>query len=232
VFRTFICREQMKSAQGSFERILHTGTRHFFRPAGVILTGGRSRRMGGGFKAMALLNEKPLIRHVIDRLQPQVQTLVLSVEKYSPEFGVFDLQQVEDPRPGSRGPLGGLLSALAHLESSCDWILLVPCDAPFLPLDLASRLMECALDGGQAGCVVRYDSEIQPTFSIWHRRLLPQLEKAVLEKDMAGFKQFLRDTPVAILEWEPSDPSPFFNINDPDSLIEAARLLDLISVPI
>ncbi len=188
--------------------------------------------MGGGFKAMEPLSGKPLIRHVIERLHPQVQSLLLSVEKYSPEFGAFGLQQVEDPRPGSRGPLGGLLSALAHMELGCDWMLLVPCDAPFLPHDLGSRLMKCALDGDRAGCVVSYDGEIQPTFSLWHRYLLPRLEDAVLEKGMAGFKQFLQDTPVAILEWESSDPSPFFNINDPDSLIEAARLLDLTSVPI
>jgi molybdopterin-guanine dinucleotide biosynthesis protein A len=200
--------------------------------AGVILAGGRSRRMGGGFKALAPLGGKPLIRHVIDRLLPQVRSLVLSVEKHVPDFEVFGLPQVEDPSPGSRGPLGGLLSALANMEVGCDWMLLAPCDAPFLPLELAQRLLSCALGDDQAGCVVRYDSEIQPTFSLWHRRLLPRLEEAVLEEGMAGFKQFLRDTPVAILEWEPSDPSPFFNINDPDALLEAARLLDRVSAPI
>jgi molybdopterin-guanine dinucleotide biosynthesis protein A len=200
--------------------------------AGVILAGGRSRRMGGGFKALAPLGGKPLIRHVIDRLLPQVRSLVLSVEKHVPDFEVFGLPQVEDPSPGSRGPLGGLLSALANMEVGCDWMLLVPCDAPFLPFELAQRLLGCALGDEQVGCVVRYDSEIQPTFSLWHRRLLPRLEEAVLEEGMAGFKQFLRDTPVAILEWEPSDPSPFFNINDPDALLEAARLLDRVSAPI
>jgi molybdopterin-guanine dinucleotide biosynthesis protein A len=200
--------------------------------AGVILAGGHSRRMGGGFKALAPLGGKPLIRHVIDRLLPQVRSLVLSVEKHVPDFEVFGLPQVEDPSPGSRGPLGGLLSALANMEVGCDWMLLVPCDAPFLPFELAQRLLGCALGDEQVGCVVRYDSEIQPTFSLWHRRLLPRLEEAVLEEGMAGFKQFLRDTPVAILEWEPSDPSPFFNINDPDALLEAARLLDRVSAPI
>lgn len=200
--------------------------------AGVILAGGRSRRMGGGFKALAPLGGKPLIRHVIDRLQPQVRSLVLSVEKQVPEFETFGLPQVEDPSPGSRGPLGGLLSALANMEMGCDWMLLAPCDAPFLPLELAKRLLNCALGDDQAGCVVRYDSEIQPTFSLWHRRFLPRLEEAVLEEGMAGFKQFLRDTPVAILDWKSSDPSPFFNINDPGALLKAARLLDRASAPI
>ena len=200
--------------------------------AGVILAGGRSRRMGGGFKALAPLGGEPLVRHVIDRLQPQVRSLVLSVEKHAPEFQAFGLPQVEDPAPGSRGPLGGLLSAMADMEVGCDWVLLAPCDAPFLPLELAERLLNCALDDDQAGCVVRYGAEIQPTFSLWHRRLLPRLKEAVLEEGMAGFKQFLRETPVATLDWESSDPSPFFNINDPDTLAEAARLLDRASAPI
>jgi molybdopterin-guanine dinucleotide biosynthesis protein A len=188
--------------------------------------------MGGGYKALAELGGKPLIRHVIDRLQPQVRSLVLSVEKHIPDFEVFGLPQVEDPMPGNRGPLGGLLSALDNMNMSCDWMLLAPCDAPFLPLDLAERLLNCALGDDQEGCVVRSDSEIQPTFSLWHRRLLPRLEEAVLEEGMAGFKQFLRDTPVAILDWKSSVPSPFFNINDPDALLEAARLLDHVSAPI
>lgn len=200
--------------------------------AGVILAGGRSRRMGGGFKALAPLGAKPLIRHVIDRLQPQVRSLVLSVEQHVLELEGFGLPQVEDPTPGSRGPLGGLWSALANMETACDWMLLAPCDAPFLPLDLAERLLNRALDNDQAGCVVRYDAEIQPTFSLWHRRLLPRLEEAVLEKGMAGFKQFLRETPVAVLDWEQSDLAPFLNINDPDDLLAAARLLDRASAPI
>jgi molybdopterin-guanine dinucleotide biosynthesis protein A len=200
--------------------------------AGVILAGGRSRRMGGGFKALAPLGGKPLIRHVIDRLQPQVLSLVFSVEKHVPGFEEFGLPQVEDPTPGSRGPLGGLLSALTNMEMGCDWMLLAPCDAPFLPLELAQRLLNCVLEDDQVGCIVRYDSEIQPTFSIWRRRLLPRLEEAVLEEGMAGFKQFLRDTPVAVLDWESSDLSPFFNINDPDALVEAAHLLGRVSAPI
>lgn len=200
--------------------------------AGVILAGGRSRRMGGGFKALAPLGGKPLIRHVIDRLQPQVRSLVLSVEKHVPDLEAFGLPQVEDPSPGSRGPLGGLLSALADMEKGCDWMMLAPCDAPFLSLELAQRLLNCALGDDQAGCVIRYDAQIQPTFSLWHRRLLPRLEAAVLETGMAGFKQFLRDTPVAVLDWETSDLSPFFNINDPDTLAEATRLLDRDSAPI
>jgi len=193
--------------------------------AGVLLSGGRSRRMGGGMKAHKLLAGKPLISHVIDRIEPQVSRLVLSVESVSEQFAPYGLEQVADPEPGGRGPLGGLLSALQNMEPSCDWLLLVPCDAPFLPGDLAVRLQQCAVETGQAGCVVRYQGEVQPTFSIWHRSLLPVLESAVLNKGMGGFKQFLDSKPLAILDWEASDISPFFNINDSGALAEAYRMI-------
>ena len=114
--------------------------------AGVVLTGGRSRRMGGVIKAHELLGGKPLIQHVIDRVKPQVGRLVLSVEKVSGEFTPYGLEQLADPEPGSCGPLGGLLSALSTLDAGCDWLLLAPCDAPLLPLDLAVKLERHAVE--------------------------------------------------------------------------------------
>ena len=193
--------------------------------AGVILAGGRSRRMGGVAKAHELLAGKPLIQHVIDRLQAQLGSLVLSVERESAEFAPYGLQQVADPEPGSCGPLGGLLSAMRQMDAGGDWLLLAPCDAPFLPRDLAARLKQQAVIAGGEGCVARYQAELQPTFSIWNRSLLPVLESAVVEQGMSGFKQFLNSYPLAVLDWDTTDISPFCNINDPDSLAEVNRLL-------
>ena len=191
--------------------------------AGVILAGGRSRRMGGTAKALLLLGDRPLLQHVIDRVNPQVDELLLSVERPSEAFEAFGLPQVEDPEPDG-GPLGGLLSAMQKMSPGHDWLLLVPCDAPFVPSDLAAGLLACALDSARPGAVVRYRSEIQPTFSIWSRRILPQLEQAVLEEGMAGFKQFLSVVELAELNWPGSEPSPFFNINDQEALLKAVRL--------
>ena len=62
----------------------------------VILAGGRSRRMGGEVKALLPLADKPLLSHVIDRVSPQVDELLLSVEKTSEAYTVFGLPQLED----------------------------------------------------------------------------------------------------------------------------------------
>lgn len=193
-------------------------------PFGVILAGGRSRRMSGRTKALAELGGKPLMEHVIDRLKPQVSSIAISVESVNPEFECFGLPQLPDPRKGSRGPLGGLLAALEALPKGCDHVLVAPCDAPFLPLDLAQRLMEQGKFSGRSGCMVRYEEELQPTFSLWHRCLLPDVRSAVLGHGLAGFKQMLGRVELAVLDWAAEEISPFFNVNTPEDLAEAQKL--------
>jgi len=194
-------------------------------PAGVILAGGRSRRMGGVNKALVPLSGRPLLQHVIDRVRPQVCDLYLSVERPTETLAGFGLALVTDPKPDA-GPLAGLLTVMQETASAHEWLLLAPCDAPFIPRDLAPRLLESARQSGTPGAIVRYLSEPQPTFSIWNRSLLPRLERAVADEKMAGFKQFLGVLELAVLDWPVSEPSPFFNINDQDTLRKARCLFE------
>jgi len=193
-------------------------------PAGAILAGGGSRRMGGRPKPLESLAGKPLLQHVIERIRPQVGRLYLSVGRPSEELAGFGLPVVADPEPGV-GPLAGMLAVLKALKAGQEWLLLAPCDAPFLPPDLSTRLLTCARNAGLPGAVVRYRAELQPTFSVWNRGLLPRLEQAVSKQGLRGFKQFLAEVDLAVLDWPESEPSPFFNINDPAALEQAERLL-------
>jgi molybdopterin-guanine dinucleotide biosynthesis protein A len=181
--------------------------------------------MGGVNKALLPLSGKPLLQHVIDRVRPQVSELYLSVEAPTDALAEFGLPQVTDPSPDA-GPLAGLLSALQKTAPKHEWLLMAPCDAPFIPRDLAPRLLESAKQTGLPGAVVRYLAEPQPTFSIWNRSLLPRLEQAVVSEKMTGFKQFLRVIELAVLDWPGTEPSPFLNINDQDALRKAGGLLE------
>jgi molybdopterin-guanine dinucleotide biosynthesis protein A len=172
-----------------------------------------------------------MLQHVIDRVRPQVDRLLLSVESEPSGFEDFGLEQVADPQPGSRGPLGGLLAAMSSLEShgSWTWLLLVPCDAPFVPLDLAARLLDHAQSERTPGAVISWQNHLQPTFSIWHRQVLERLETAVSGERMAGLRQFMDICPLPALKWPArgldSTIQPFFNINDRQALAEACRII-------
>lgn len=195
--------------------------------AGVILAGGRSRRMGGGMKALLPLGEITLLQHVMDRLAPQVGQLYLSVEAPMAEFEPYRLEQIADPMPGSNGPLGGLLASMRRTASEGRaWLLLAPCDAPFLPLDLASRLHACAGQEKADIAVISCASRLQPTFSLWNTAVLPDMEMAVMNEGMAGFMQFLARRRHAVLDWSRTGVNPFFNINDPAALGQASRMIE------
>ena len=195
--------------------------------AGVILAGGQSRRMGGGFKAFADLAGKPMLQAVIDRIRPQTRSLMLSVERVCPEWEMFGLEQVPDPRPGSHGPLGGLLAALVRAkQSGAGFLALVPCDAPFLPIHLVPALEDTAARQDQPVAVVRYAGRIQPVFSLWSTGLAERLREAVNNQQMAGFMQFLRVQEHAILDWPEQVQNPFFNINDRAALEQAKQRVE------
>ena len=185
--------------------------------------------MGGENKAMLPLGGKPLVQHVIDRMSPQTAGLVFSVDSPRVELEQFGLTQVTDPHAGSRGPLGGLLAAMEAMpaagEGASDWLLLAPCDAPFLPWNLADRLQQQARASALPGCLVRYQGELHPTFSLWQRQLLPSLRTAVLQDGLGGFKQYLGRVCLAIVDWEDDPGQPFLNVNRPADLHHAEALL-------
>ena len=207
------------------------------RLGGVILAGGASRRMSGQRKALLELNGRPLIDLVIQRMRPQVTSLVLSVARQDAIWDQFGLQQVADERSNqsqssnepadTAGPLTGLLSAMQGLHDRHEWILIAPCDAPFVPLDLGHQLLQKAKAEGANACLAVYEGVWQPTFSLWHRDLLPKLQQAVRIEGLGGFKQFLRHVEFAEQHWGSAEIPPFFNINTPKDLSAAQALFKL-----
>lgn len=198
-------------------------------PAGAILAGGSSSRMGTGTKALSVLGGRPMLSHVIERLQHQVDLMLLSTGDDNSPFKDFDLPMVNDIAERHRGPLTGLCSALEYLEkhNGPQWLLLVPCDAPFLPLDLASRLLTAAQKQGTPVAVANYAQQLQPTFSLWHSSVSSTVRDAVMAQGQPGLKHLVSDLPNTVVDWDVSQWSPFFNVNTPQQLATAESRLDL-----
>lgn len=190
----------------------------------VILAAGRSSRMGSVNKVQAVLAGKPLLNHVIDRLVPQVDQLVINGD--AGICGDSGYPLVEDALDGFQGPLMGLYTAInSDKLGQGTYLMMVPCDGPFIPNDLVAELHQQILEQDADIACIRYQGFAQPTFSLWHKRVAPAVKEAMLVKKYGGFKPLLADLKTAYLDWPEQTISPFFNINTVDDLAEAEGLL-------
>ena len=210
---------------------------------GLVLAGGQSRRFTHGAKALEPLGDRPLVAHVLRRLQPQVEDLwissgpgPLSMEEL-PE-ALRKLPCLPDPEPRFRGPLAGLAVGLAAMHRAVTaramaddapaWLQLAPCDAPFLPTDMVERLFGDEPLMADPACrvrVPRLDGHLQPTFAAWHASTLEAVEGALAQRGGAGLLEVLRGLPHRVVDWPAATPPPFFNVNTREDLDEAAHWL-------
>ncbi|CUJ04107.1 molybdenum cofactor guanylyltransferase MobA [Cognatishimia activa] len=200
------------------------------RPLGVILAGGQARRMGGGDKGLLRLDERSILDHVIERLSPQVDAIGLNANGDRTRFADTGLPVFQDSIDGFPGPLAGVLAGMdwAH-DQGASMIVTIAADTPFFPGDLVARLMSqyseanpivLAATRDEAGKLWRH-----PTFGLWTVSLRDDLRKAlgdglrkvVLWTDQHGATE---------AEFETTPIDPFFNVNTPDDLVEARRLLE------
>lgn len=107
----------------------------------LILAGGQSSRMGGEDKGLVLLDGKALIDHVIDKIRPQVSHIAISTNRNLEEYARRSPHIFPDARQWQHfGPLSALCTAANDLQlATADWLLVVPCDMPYLPDDLVAR---------------------------------------------------------------------------------------------
>jgi molybdopterin-guanine dinucleotide biosynthesis protein A len=195
--------------------------------AGVILAGGLARRMGGGDKALCLLAGRPLLAHVIERLAPQVDELVLNANGDPARFAPFGLPVVPDTVLGFAGPLAGVLAGMrwaaarGHAE-----VVSAAGDTPFFPRDMVARLR--AARGDQPISMAATNDPVRgltehPTFALWPVRLADDLERALTEGHMRKVIVWTSRHGCARAVFEGAE-LPFFNVNTPDDLAEAERL--------
>ena len=147
------------------------------RIAGVILAGGQSSRMGVE-KALMPLAGRPVIAHVIERLQPQVARLGINANGDPARFDAFGLPVIADPDASRPGPLAGVVAGLSWARAG-RFALLVssPCDTPFLPRDLVARL--AAACGRSAGAVALGPAAEEPLFAVWRVDILEAVEASL-----------------------------------------------------
>lgn len=181
---------------------------------GAILAGGRGRRMGGADKGLMGYECQALIAHVIDAIRPQVASLIISANRHHREYAAMGLPVVADAEGGFAGPLAGIARVLRELMTP--YLLVVPCDMPFLPGDLAPRLAEALARSGTEAAVARGDGHLQPLCILVCREVEDDLRRfrasgdAKVTRWVQGLRHVTVDFP---------DAGAFRNINMPADLL-------------
>ncbi|RLP54017.1 MAG: molybdenum cofactor guanylyltransferase [Ketobacter sp.] len=175
----------------------------------IILAGGEGRRMGGEDKGWLDLNGVPLIRHVIDRVRPQVSDIVISANRNLQRYHSLPFPIIQDSTP-YLGPLGGIAACLKHITT--EYALIIPTDAPLVPQDLVTQLYNHA----PAPLVLCRDSErLQPLFGLYHRSLADSIDQFLLRGERKLGLWCKQHHPLIVTI---GDNQVFTNLNSPEDI--------------
>jgi molybdenum cofactor guanylyltransferase len=140
--------------------------------SGIVLAGGQGRRMGGVDKGLQLLRGRPMVEWVLERLAPQVAEVIVNANQNVERYQQLGHRVVRDEVGGFAGPLAGLHAGLKAAKHP--FVCTVPCDSPFLPLDLIRRLSASLKDRDLA--VARTGDQPHPVFALMKREVRESLE--------------------------------------------------------
>ncbi|HSK40105.1 MAG TPA: molybdenum cofactor guanylyltransferase MobA, partial [Arenibaculum sp.] len=174
------------------------------------------------------LGNRTILEHVLDRVRPQVDALVVNANGDPGRFTGFGLPVAADVVPDHAGPLAGVLTGLdwaAAEVPGARWVASFATDAPFVPADLVRRLLDAVDTQGADMACAASGGRHHPVFGLWPVRLRDDLRRAMLDEGMRKVDAWTARYRLAVAEW-PADPvDPFFNTNRPDDLAEAERML-------
>ncbi len=187
--------------------------------SGAILAGGMGRRMGGADKAAMIVGGHPILARVLRVLSPHCDPIALVGRTDVPEGLTFPFITIPDAVSGHEGPLSGILAALRWAQS--EFVVIAPCDTPFLPMDLVPRLVAAAKNVSVV--MTATGQQDHPTVSLWRTSLAVPLSEA-FSCGTRSIRAYTRTLPTAMVSWHGAGYDPFLNINRPEDLALADRL--------
>ena len=194
---------------------------------GLLLAGGLARRMGGGDKPLRTIAGQTILAHVIARLRPQCEALLINANGDPARFGAYGLPVVADNVPDFAGPLAGILAGLdwmAQHRPELGWMVSVAADTPFIPRDLVARLQEARSRADQPLACAASGGWTHPVIGLWPVSLREDLRRALTLEQERKIDRWTARHGVVAVEWPSAPVDPFFNANKPEDLAEAERL--------
>lgn len=193
------------------------------RVTGVLLAGGEAKRLGGGDKCLKMLGDTTLLSQTIERVEGQVDTLVLNANGDPSRFANFALSVVGD-ESGAYGPLAGILAGMEwSLKNAptAEFVASFATDTPYLPLDLVSRLHAALAASDVDIAYATSGGNAHPVFSLWKVSLSASLRDALINRKERKVRAYIAGQKSVAVDWPVIPADPFLNINTPDDLDQA-----------
>ena len=183
---------------------------------GWVLAGGQGSRMGGVDKGLQLFQGQALALRAVQRLRPQVNTVCINANRHLDDYRAWGYEVYPDSEQSFAGPLMGFLTGLENCPT--EWLLVVPCDSPFFPMDLAARLMQAAHAQHTPIATVRAP-ELNPEGAL---ELRPQPVFCLIHQAMKdSLKSFLASGGRKIDAWTSQHPLAWVDFNQASDATKA-----------
>ena len=177
---------------------------------GLILAGGKSRRMGQD-KSWVELESRPMIAHVIERVLPQVSTLTINTNSTDIAYAQLGYDVVSDAVEGYVGPLAGILTGMIGTKDT-DILFTTAVDCPLLPTDLVATLLRYMTDGVDI-VRVRSGGRHHPVIALWRTTMREDLHNCIVNKDIRKVDDFTKKYTIVDVDFDNTENDVFFNIN-------------------
>lgn len=194
----------------------------------VIMVGGESKRMGGGIKSLMTFNNKSIFERILERLEPQVNKIIINCNQNEKSFAKYRLPILKDLKQGYFGPLAGIHTSMRWLSINdplSEWLITMPGDTPFIPLDIIAKFKN-KMSKQTKIILAQSGMKIHPIIGAWHTSLFESLD-IYIENGIRKILTWANNHPIEYVNFNKDPYDPFFNINYKEDLIEAKQIEEL-----
>lgn len=191
-------------------------------------------------KPLLQLGDRRVIDWILQAARPQVEKLVLNVNRMCTEYASLHLPIAADSEDNAGGPLAGIHAAMLwNLENDplCTHLACFPGDVPWFELNFVEELRVRLAKENSSIAWLQTHLQRQPLFSLWDMRVEPQLADALRDGQYSPMT-FILSQPNSLLLRANTNPHLYMNLNTPEDLASARAMVkdatrsdDIFSLP-
>ena len=193
---------------------------------GVILAGGKSRRMGQD-KNLIKLDDKTLIEHAIIKVNKFFKKTIVVSNQEMNHISKYNLEIIPDCITGHQGPLVGILSAMMWTKKNNNdysWLMSFPCDTPFFPEEIIKKFIQLSKENKSKLYFAGSKGKRHNIFGLWSLDLYDNLNNDILNSNVRKVDLWAEKNNVKKIDFDFKNFDPFLNINTKDDLKKAIEI--------